>query len=838
LNSRLIYLFLIEYFRTHKVKTFFSLVGIVLSVALFVTTTFNGERAEKSLIDFSMGYLGDRYQARIKNLNDKIGITDSDIENLFYSEELRFIDKIIPRIHKTVKLKTNQATLNVIYQGIDIIKEREDLTITSICRNCNRESKTFISSALFDKIGTDSFSFTIESVEYKVTNAAVVDSEGGLFILEDVEDVKERLSQTYYDSILLSISNTTNENLSILKTSLSSYNKNFQLETSEEVKNRASNVLKSFHLNLIIISMISVLIAFFMVSNTMTGIFLNRKRELGILRCLGSSQLENLFLFLSQSVVLGVIGTVLGILLGTFLSKHSFFSGESTLTDINQSISYTKIPFKIILISSMIGIFGSVLSGLFPALRSFRLAPITIVREDPNQTSVRNFKTLFYVGILFIGVAYLLTQIRSSSNIPIFGLIAIGMIILGQTMCFPQLMKIFLSLANQVFQSLDHSFIETRIGFEEIVHNTYKNTLTSATLMLGVSLIVSLSVLTLSYERSIMNWTEREFPFDFSIINQKDLEEGEDLGVPISLSSKIAKLENVEEVDVFVLNTKAEVGDKIFTIHAYDMELTKIRELKKGIFIHSDINLKEEILVSSNMAYLNHLKKGDEILLNTRKGKKSLRIAGMREHFFSENGTILMDYRLYDELFGIDKFSSIRVNFKDKGNLEDDLERLKQEIAPFPNLKPMNGQELKDIYLNGLKRVFKVLESLKYTAALIAFVSLFSSILYNLNDKLRIFGVFRSIGSSQMQLNQIVFAENLFLTCFGICMGILSSLLLSPIILHVINKTAFGWTLTVEIPYSLLFVCILSIPFVSFFTTLYPYLILKKLSLREILSYE
>jgi putative ABC transport system permease protein len=83
--------FLVEYFRTHKVKTFFSLLGIVLSVALFVTTTFNGERAEKTLVDFSLGYFGDKYQAKIKNLNDRIGIEDLVIEKLFYENELRFI---------------------------------------------------------------------------------------------------------------------------------------------------------------------------------------------------------------------------------------------------------------------------------------------------------------------------------------------------------------------------------------------------------------------------------------------------------------------------------------------------------------------------------------------------------------------------------------------------------------------------------------------------------------------------------------------------------------------------------------------------------------------------
>lgn len=836
MNHRLTYLFLVEYFRTHKVKTFFSLLGIMLSVALFVTTTFNGERAEKSLIDFSMGYFGENFQARIKNANDKIGLVDTDIEKIFYNEELRFIEGIYPRIQKSAQIKTQNEVVNVIYQGIDIVKESSELKQKKSCEDC--DSETFISAALYEKIGSNSFYFKVDEKLYEIKNAIVLDSEGGLFILEDLDQTKERFHQTNYDFILLKTIGLDSNKISILKTNLSAIHANLQLETAEEIKARAANVLKSFHLNLIIISMISVLIAFFMVSNTMTGIFLNRKKELGILRCLGTSQAENLFLFLSQSILLGIIGTGLGIILGAFLSKHSLFSGESTLTDANQSISYSRIPVKIILMSSLIGIAGSFFSGLFPALRSARLAPITIVRDNPILTGRNHFKKLFYLGIVFILIAYIISQIKTNSSIPIFGLISIGMIIVGQTLCFPQLMKIFLSFANYFLNRIDQSFIETRIGFEEIVQNSLKNTLTSATLMLGVSLIVSLSVLTQSYEKSIVDWTEREFPFDYSIVNRRDLEEGADIGVPISIPKKISQLSNIAEVDVFVLNTKAEVGDKIFTIHAYDMDLTKKRELKNGIITHKDIDIEKEILVSANMAYLNHLERGDTILLNTRQGKVKLKIAGTREHFFSENGTILMDYRLYDKLFGVEKFSSVRVNFTDKKKLDETLENLKTALVEYPDLKPINSNELKNIYLSGLKKVFKVLDSLKYTAAVIAFVSLFSSILYNLNDKLRIFGVFRSIGAGAGQLNRIIFSENLFLTFFGVIMGILSSLLLNPIIIHVINKTAFGWTLSIQIPYDLIWLCLGSIPIVSFLTAMYPFLLVQKLSLREILSYE
>ena len=82
------------------------------------------------------------------------------------------------------------------------------------------------------------------------------------FILEDLSYAKERFGLVNYSFLLLVISDLENNNLNSLKSRLKDLDSSIILETVDEIKSRAANVLKSFHLNLIIISMISVLIAF------------------------------------------------------------------------------------------------------------------------------------------------------------------------------------------------------------------------------------------------------------------------------------------------------------------------------------------------------------------------------------------------------------------------------------------------------------------------------------------------------------------------------------------------------------------------------------------------
>ncbi|MCB1178651.1 MAG: FtsX-like permease family protein [Leptospiraceae bacterium] len=125
-----------------------------------------------------------------------------------------------------------------------------------------------------------------------------------------------------------------------------------------------------------------------------------------------------------------------------------------------------------------------------------------------------------------------------------------------------------------------------------------------------------------------------------------------------------------------------------------------------------------------------------------------------------------------------------------------------------------------------------------YTASIIAFISLFSAILYGLDDKLRIFSMMRTMGGGIIQISGIILSETFFLCFLGTFSGILSSLFLSPIIIDVINKNAFGWSLEIVQPIDLMVYFLLFTFPISVLVSIYPIWILKNLSLREILSYE
>lgn len=838
ISPRILYLFLLEYGKKHVLKAFFSLLGISLGVALFVSTTFNGRRAEKSLIDFSLGYLGEQYYLKIYHTNAQRGILDEEISQIYQHEDFRWIQKLVPRIQKTMYWKKESESYQVVYQGVDLLKEGIGFSNRNPKME-EREQLVFASSGLANLGLKASDTLEYRGEKISLPDLKYLETEGGLFLIEDIEQFRSRMGKHLpYSYILASVSDEYSpEKLRNLKKFLSSLDKGLEVETREDILQRSGNALKSFHLNLIIISMISVLIAFFMVSNTMTGLFHSRKKEMGVLRCLGVRSSEMIQLFLAQGIILGSIGTLLGIWLGLLFTKFSFFSGESTIADSGQTLSYTTIPTDILIYSILIGLFGSIISAVFPALRSARISPLLIVRETQEMGQILNSFSLFLFGLFLVLIAYPVAQIPSGFKIPVFGLLGIGMIVIGQTLQFPYLFKISAGLIRKILERFDSNFLTFRMGVEELFENASRNTLTAGTLMLATSLVLSLSMLTDSYKESIVSWTEREFPFPESIVNKKDIEESTGDGVDKKIYNEIKSLENISALDVFYLYTKLEIGDKIFTLHSYDFDLAIQKEKERGESSYPIMG-EQDILISTNMAYLHGYQIGDRLTLPTKLGKQEFTIRGFREHFFSENGTIMMDAKIFEKYFQPEKYRALRLDFKDEKERQPTIQAINKILSSYPDLTILSAAQLRELYIRGTEKVFQVLGSLKYTACFIAGISLFSAILYSLQGKLRIFAMMRCLGGGAFQIGRVIFFEVFFLVLSGILAGILSAIFLGPIILFVINKNAFGWTLPIVQPYAFMIFFLGSAPFVAFLLTIYPVYILKRLSLREILSYE
>ena len=130
------------------------------------------------------------------------------------------------------------------------------------------------------------------------------------------------------------------------------------------------------------IAAISLLVAGIGIMNIMIVSLIERTREIGILKALGMKSRTVLYIFLTESVIIGLIGAVIGIISGWGLANVvALFLGRGGI--IGSALTITPILTPEVLIGAFgFGIGVSVIFALYPAWRASKLKPVEALRYE------------------------------------------------------------------------------------------------------------------------------------------------------------------------------------------------------------------------------------------------------------------------------------------------------------------------------------------------------------------------------------------------------------------------------------------------------------------------
>jgi putative ABC transport system permease protein len=172
----------------------------------------------------------------------------------------------------------------------------------------------------------------------------------------------------------------------------------------------------------------------FIIFNTFRTIVAERRRDLGMLRAIGASRRMVLGLILIEGLIQGVVGTALGLMLGYLLAAGGLAAIRPMMEQlVHVRLGAPQFSPSILVLSIVLGIGGTLLAGLFPALGAGRVTPLEALR--PSVDAVKQRKTLTagaIVGIVFVVLALVIlfagnTQtVGAGALLFLFGLVLIA----------------------------------------------------------------------------------------------------------------------------------------------------------------------------------------------------------------------------------------------------------------------------------------------------------------------------------------------------------------------------------------------------------------------------
>lgn len=152
----------------------------------------------------------------------------------------------------------------------------------------------------------------------------------------------------------------------------------FSVETSESILDNLKSTLFGVQLFVYIIAGISIVVGGIGIMNTMYTSVLERRKDIGIMKAIGAKNSTIFGLFFIEAGLLGTVGGIIGILLGTGLAKGLAYAGQIALGSdlINANISVWLMVGSLAF-SFIIG----TISGLLPAMQAAKMHPVRALRN-------------------------------------------------------------------------------------------------------------------------------------------------------------------------------------------------------------------------------------------------------------------------------------------------------------------------------------------------------------------------------------------------------------------------------------------------------------------------
>ncbi len=147
--------------------------------------------------------------------------------------------------------------------------------------------------------------------------------------------------------------------------------KDYQMIVPLELLNQSLKTQAVFNLVLAVIGGISLFVGGIGIMNIMLANVSERKREIGVRRAVGATQKDIVYQFLTESVILTVIGGIIGLLLGV-----------ATVFFVELVAGWlVKVTILAVLLPFLLAVFAGIFFGIYPALQAAKLEPIQALRS-------------------------------------------------------------------------------------------------------------------------------------------------------------------------------------------------------------------------------------------------------------------------------------------------------------------------------------------------------------------------------------------------------------------------------------------------------------------------
>ncbi len=601
-------------------------------------------------------------------------------------------------------------------------------------------------------------------------------------------------------------------------------------------------LVSSYRLNLTVLSAIALFVGMFLIYQSVTLSVVRRRREIGLLRTLGMPKGQVLALFLAEGAVSGMIGGLMGLGLGFLMAKGALHFMSQTLTSLYTPVEAQKLAVNapVFLQAWALAVGATLVAALLPALEAAQIRVRAVWhREELEERLESRAGLIFLGGLAALVLAGVLSFRENRGGPPLPGFAAAFLILLAFALFTPLAARLLGRGARPPLQRLLGPAGD--LGCRYLAGSLSRSAVSIAALACALGMLIAVAVMIGSFRRTVDQWVTRSISGDIFFGPAVFSTAAYDHYLPPEVALELKQDPEVADLylyrcvrlpfrDRFILviggsfEVLARHGGLWFRKGESEEIMKKVGGGTQGSKTPAPspnpppptpyrglggefegrageprstgppLNPQSFVVISEPLAATFGYREGDTILLPTPSGEQRLTIAGVFYDYRTDGPSVWMDITQFRRYWQDEHLNAVRIFLKDKSKLEEFRDKLKERYGEKYRLLTLSHADLRHGILQIFDDTFALTYALEGVAVVVAVFGIITTFLVLIMDRERELALLQALGASRRQIMGMVLVESGLASFLSFALGAAAGSVLSLLLILVINKQAFGWT--------------------------------------------
>jgi len=840
------------YFRKHVLRTALTTAGIVLGVAVFV-----GMHTANQSVLFAFSSTVDRIAGKTE-LQVTAGETGFDEDVLDKVQAASTVKVAVPVIEAVVDTNiAGQGSLLVL--GIDMTGDRslrdydlesgDDAVIDDPLVFLAQPDSIILSKEFADRNGitsgarvmlgtaTGAKPFSVRGV---MKSTGLTSAFGGNLAIMDIYAAQKMFGRgRKFDRIDLAVK--AGQSLASAAQQLGALlGPGFQVEPPSGRGQQFEAMLAAYSMMVNISSAFALFIGMFIIYNSFAIAVTQRRSEIGILRALGATRRQIRWLFLGESAVTGLVGSLGGVAFGLLIARGIAASIGTLINDVYGVAQRTdEIATSPALLGAalLLGIATSMIAATIPARNAARVDPVQALQKGKYQVLSAGESRLRAILAVAFGASSLALLSFAASR-PLF-YVGFALAIVAALLLTP-LLSVALTQAMRPLLKWMRP-VEGTLAADSLIQAPRRTSASVAALMLSLTLVIGFAGMARASYSSLVDWMESALNPDLFVMPSQNIVI-RTIRFPAEMGAQIAAVPGVERVQLVrdarivfrktpIMLVAVNVKSIQETIHRAPIEGDETEMYRKTA-------AGEGFMVSESLAKLQGLRLGEVLQIPAPNGVISLPIVGIVLDYSDQQGTILVDRAVFIKYWNDDSVNVFRIYLTPGVRAADVRDALLARFSGERQIFVFTNAELKRYILKITDQWFGLTSVQIAVAVLVAVLGIVNTLTVSITDRRRELGVLQAVGGLHGQIRRTIWLEALSIGSIGLTLGFALGAIGLFYLLQIVEKDIAGMRLDYQFPYSTVLALVPTILVAAFVAAIWPAESAVHGSLVEALEYE